>query len=129
MRSFGSEGISLKWLCCLMEPRVEPGHEPGLLWRPQTLLCRGCLFLFLGKSWFEPGFLAQLDRAREREEDTGVAGGKKASPHAELGHAVPMPSLEGACQDSLYSSQLSFLSSLCTREHDTHHDVVNAQAP
>ena len=41
-----------------MEPRVEPGHEPGL-WRPQTLLCRGCLFFFLGKRF--------LDRARERK--------------------------------------------------------------
>ena len=33
------------------------------------------------------------------------------------------------CQDSLYSDLLSFLLSLCTREHDTHLDVVNAQAP
>ena len=33
------------------------------------------------------------------------------------------------CEDSLKSSQLSFLLPLCTREHDTHHDVVNAQAP
>ena len=63
-----------------MEPRVEPGHQPGLLWGPQTLLCRGCLFLFLGKSWFEPGFLAQLDRARERKTRECLAGGKKASP-------------------------------------------------
>ena len=29
----------------------------------------------------------------------------------------------------LYSDLLSFLLSLCTREHDTHLDVVNAQAP
>ena len=64
-----------------MEPRVEPGHEPGLLWEPQTLLCRGCLFLlFGGKSWFESGFLAQLDRARDRKTRECLAGGKKASP-------------------------------------------------
>ena len=55
----------------------------------------------------------------------GLAGGKKASPS----RRAWMPSLEGACQGSLYSSQWSFLLSHCTREHDTHHDVVNAQAP
>ena len=84
---------------------------------------------FLGKSWFESGFLAQLDRARDRKTRECLPGGKKAHPHVELGHADPMPSLEGACQDSLKSDLLSFLLSLCTREHDTHHDVVNAQAP
>ena len=113
-----------------MEPRVEPGHEPGLLWKPQTLGCRGCLFsLFLCKSWFESGFLAQLDRPRDRKTRECLAGRQRPHPHVELGHADPMPSLEGACQDSLYSDLLSFLLSLCTREHDTHLDVVNAQAP
>ena len=94
----------------------------GLLWGPQTQLCRGCLFFFLGKSWFEPG------RPRERKTQEWLEA-KRPHNHVELGHAVPMPSLEGACQDYLYSSQLSFMLSLCTREHDTHHDVVNVQAP
>ena len=127
--SFGSEGNCLKLLCCLMEPRVEPGHEPGLLWRPRTLLCRGCLFLFLGQELvLSPASLhSWIVRGRGRQR----SGWRQKRPHlhVELGHAVPMPSLEGACQDSLYSSQWSFLLSLCTREHNTHHHVVNAQAP
>ena len=57
-----------------MEPCVEPGHEPGLLWRPH-----GCLFLFFGKSWFEPGFLAQFDRERERKTQEWLEA-EKASP-------------------------------------------------
>ena len=82
-----------------------------------VVACPPC---FLCKSWFESGFLAQLDRARDRKTRECLAGRQRPHPHVELGHADPMPSLEGACQDSLYSDLLSFLLSLCTREHDTH---------
>ena len=84
---------------------------------------------FLGKSWFESGFLAQLDRARDRKTRECLAGGKKASPSRRARTCGFDAIARGACQDSLYSDLLSFLLSLCTREHDTQHDVVNAQAP
>ena len=51
-----------------------------------------------GKSWCASGFLAQLDRARQRKTQEWLEA-KKPHPHVELGHAAPMPSLEGACQE------------------------------
>ena len=85
-----------------MKPHVEPGHELGLRWRPQTLGCCGCVpSCFLCKSRSESGFLVQLDRARDRKTRECLAGRQRPHPHIELGHADPMPSLEGACQDSL----------------------------
>ena len=64
-----------------MEPSVEPGHEPGAA-VGTTDAGVPWLFVppFLGKSWFESVFLAQLDRARDRKTLECLAGGNKASP-------------------------------------------------